>query len=78
MIPKYIFLLIVIFFFTSCTTHFESTTEEQKMDYIFEQELVKELNKIRRVKGLSEIQTKRSVLHDSNKNPFDAQMRRGY
>ena len=78
MIQRNIYLLMVILFFTSCSAHFESTTEEQKMDYIFEQELVKELNKIRRVKGLSEMQTQRSVDNHANKNPFDAQMRRGY
>jgi len=78
MIVKNIFLLIVIFFFTGCSGHLKSTTEEQKMDYIFERALVKELNKIRRVKGLSEIKTHKSVENYGNKNPFDAQLRRGY
>ncbi|CAA6799826.1 MAG: Unknown protein [uncultured Sulfurovum sp.] len=78
MIQRNIYLLIVGLFLTSCSAHFESTTEEQKMDYIFEKELVKELNKIRRVKGLSEIQMQRSVLNYGNKSPFDAQMRRAY
>ena len=78
MIPRNVYLLMVVFLFTNCSTHFESTSEEKKMDIMFEKKLVKELNKIRRVKGLHEIQTQKSVDEKRDKNPFDAQMRRGY
>ncbi len=71
------FLLITLLL-VNCSGHLEPTSNEKIMDDKFEKELVKELNKIRRAKGLHEISPQSREEGISEVNPFDAQMRRGY